>query len=67
MRNVTPEVALKMAQHNPGYRSHFHKEDAYASEKIVRDYWFKPDTQFLWNPGSCTDDYVNTLKVVGAI
>ncbi|MFD1560799.1 DUF2345 domain-containing protein, partial [Paraburkholderia silviterrae] len=67
MRNVKPEVAQKMALYNPGYRSHFHEEDAYASEKIVRDYWFKPDTQFLWNPGTCTDDYVNTLKVVGAI
>ncbi|WP_156992260.1 hypothetical protein [Paraburkholderia oxyphila] len=67
MRNVKPEVALKMAQHNPGYRSHLHEEDAYASQNIVRDYWFKPDTQFLWNPGACTDQYVNTLKDVGAI
>ncbi|HKT97063.1 MAG TPA: type VI secretion system tip protein VgrG, partial [Paraburkholderia sp.] len=66
MRNVTPEVAQKMAKHNPGYRSHLHEEDAYATEKPVRNYWSRPDYQFLFNPGSCTDDYANTLRVVGA-
>jgi type VI secretion system secreted protein VgrG len=67
IRNVTPEVAQKMAKHNSGYRSHLHEEDAYATEKPVRNYWSRSDYQFLFNPGSCTDDYANTLRAIGAI
>ncbi|MBN3853299.1 hypothetical protein G3N59_07920 [Paraburkholderia sp. Ac-20340] len=66
VRNVTPEVAKKMAPHKPGYYSHLHEEDAYATADVVYSYWSNPDSLTGFKPGACTDNYVTTIKAIGA-
>nr|WP_233836444.1 DUF2345 domain-containing protein [Paraburkholderia sp. ZP32-5] len=64
--NVSPETAQKMAQFETGYRSQFHEEDAYACAEVVQAYWQNPGDPLVRNPGTCTAQYVDALKVVGA-
>ncbi|KWC48044.1 type IV secretion protein Rhs [Burkholderia ubonensis] len=64
--NVPPETAAKMASFKEGYRSHLHEEDAYACAGVVQDYWDRSDRAFVFNPGTCTDKYVDALRTVGA-
>ncbi|KAB0643121.1 type VI secretion system Vgr family protein [Burkholderia latens] len=62
---VSPETAEKMVNFEKGYRSQLHEEDAYACAGVVQDYWSRPDGPFVLNPGTCTADYVASLKIVG--
>ncbi|WP_256979921.1 MULTISPECIES: type VI secretion system Vgr family protein [unclassified Burkholderia] len=62
---VSPETAEKMVNFEKGYRSQLHEEDAYACAGVVQDYWSRPDGAFVFNPGTCTADYVASLKIVG--
>ncbi|HKT99296.1 MAG TPA: type VI secretion system Vgr family protein [Paraburkholderia sp.] len=64
--NVTPEVARLMGDHDKGYRSHLHEEDAFTCGEIVESYWRKPDDDFRVNPGTCTREYGDTLTAIGA-
>jgi type VI secretion system secreted protein VgrG len=64
--NVSKEVAQKMARFETGYRSQFHEEDAYACAEVVQAYWQNPDGPLVRNPGTCTAQYVDALRVVGA-
>ncbi|MBB3259113.1 hypothetical protein F4827_003987 [Paraburkholderia bannensis] len=50
LRSVTPEQAQLMGQYEPGYRSHYHEEDAYATEDAVKQYWRDPNHSFFSIP-----------------
>ncbi|MCC8391660.1 type VI secretion system tip protein VgrG, partial [Paraburkholderia sp. MMS20-SJTR3] len=63
---VTPEVARKMAQFETGYRSQLHEEDAYACAEVVQAYWKNPDDPLVRNPGTCTAQYADAVRAVGA-
>ena len=63
--NVTPEVAKLMVEHDKGYRSQLHEEDAWMCGEIVDSYWRKPDDAFRINPGTCTQDYERTFSGIG--
>ncbi|WP_116610662.1 type VI secretion system Vgr family protein [Paraburkholderia unamae] len=66
LRGVTPEQALLMGQRKePGYRSHYHEEDAYATEDAVKQYWGDADHAFVLNPGICTKQYESVLTQLG--
>ncbi|BAX63064.1 type VI secretion system Vgr family protein [Burkholderia stabilis] len=64
--NVSPETAAKMVSFEQGYRSQLHEEDAYACAGVVQDYWDRPDRPLVFNPGTCTADYVESVRAVGA-
>ena len=64
--NISPETAQKMTQFETGYRSQFHEEDAYACAEVVQAYWQNPRDPLVRNPGTCTAQYVDALRVVGA-
>jgi len=64
--HVTPETAAKMVIYEQGYRSQPHEEDAYVCGEVVQAYWDKPDHAFVRNPGTCTRDYADALRTVGA-
>lgn len=49
----------------PGYRTHYHEEDAYATEDVVLQYWKNPDRAFFLNPGVCANEYGKALKQIG--
>ncbi len=65
MRGSTPEQAIKMAMHDPGYYTHYHEEDAYATEFAVNQYWETPTSTFVLNPGACTSSYESHLREIG--
>ncbi|KFL53415.1 type IV secretion protein Rhs [Burkholderia pyrrocinia] len=62
---VSPETATKMASFKDGYRSHLHEEDAYACAGVVQDYWDRPDRALVFNPGTCTGAYSESLRAIG--
>jgi type VI secretion system secreted protein VgrG len=64
--NVSGETAHKMTQFETGYRSQFHEEDAYACAEVVQAYWKDSGNPLIRNPGTCTAQYVDALRVVGA-
>jgi type VI secretion system secreted protein VgrG len=64
--NIAPDVARRMAQFETGYRSQLHEEDTYACGEVVQAYWDNPATPLVRNPGTCTDQYIDALKIVGA-
>ncbi|MFD1560822.1 type VI secretion system Vgr family protein, partial [Paraburkholderia silviterrae] len=65
--NVTSEVARKMADHETGYRSQLHEEDAFSCGDLVDSYWSndKSDPDSMRNPGSCTREYLKTINAIG--
>ncbi|NML32588.1 type VI secretion system Vgr family protein, partial [Paraburkholderia antibiotica] len=63
---VSPEAAQKMAQFETGYRSQLHEEDAYACAEVVQAYWQNPRDPLVRNPGTCTAQYADALRAVGA-
>ncbi|OBR46330.1 hypothetical protein [Paraburkholderia tropica] len=66
MRGVTLEQALAMGQRDePGYYTHYHEEDAFATEIAVTQYWDNPDHADLVNPGTCTRHYRDALEKIG--
>ncbi|MEI7298132.1 type VI secretion system tip protein VgrG, partial [Paraburkholderia tropica] len=66
MRGVTLEQALAMGQRDePGYYTHYHEEDAFATEIAVMQYWDNPDHADLVNPGTCTRHYRHALEAIG--
>lgn len=66
LRGVTPEQAVKMGQRNePGYYTHYHEEDAYATEDAVKQYWDDPDHASVLTPGICTSHYEGALSEIG--
>ncbi|MCC8401075.1 type VI secretion system tip protein VgrG [Paraburkholderia sp. MMS20-SJTN17] len=64
--NVSAETAQKMAQFETGYRSQFHEEDAYACAEVVQAYWCNPGNPLVRNPSTCTAQYVDALRSIGA-
>jgi type VI secretion system secreted protein VgrG len=64
--NISPETAQKMAQFETGYRSQVHEEDAYACAEVVQAYWQNVGDPLVRNPGTCTTQYVDALRVVEA-
>ncbi|NIE66301.1 type VI secretion system Vgr family protein [Burkholderia sp. Ax-1719] len=65
MRGVTAEQAALMATHETGYYTHYHEEDAYATENAVDQYWHRPDGAFVLNPGVCTSSYEQNIRNIG--
>ncbi|APA85472.1 type VI secretion system tip protein VgrG [Paraburkholderia sprentiae WSM5005] len=63
--NVSAETAQKMAQFETGYRSQLHEEDAYACAEVVQAYWRNPGDPLVRNPGTCTAQYIDALRIVG--
>ncbi|SMG61411.1 DUF2345 domain-containing protein, partial [Paraburkholderia susongensis] len=63
---IFPETAQKMAQFETGYRSQLHEEDAYACAEVVQAYWQNPGNPLVRNPGTCTAQYADALRTVGA-
>ncbi|MGF6792339.1 type VI secretion system Vgr family protein [Paraburkholderia sp. 35.1] len=64
--NVSAETAQKMVQFETGYRSQIHEEDAYACAEVVQAYWRNPGDPLVRNPGTCTAQYADALRIVGA-
>jgi type VI secretion system secreted protein VgrG len=64
--NISPEIAQKMTQFETGYRSQLHEEDAYACAEVVQAYWKNSGDPLVRNPGTCTAQYVDALRTVGA-
>ncbi|NUX53566.1 type VI secretion system tip protein VgrG [Paraburkholderia sp. JPY418] len=64
--NVSPETAQKMVQFETGYRSQLHEEDAYACAEVVQAYWQNPRDPLVRNPGTCTAQYTDALRIVEA-
>ncbi|NIE66430.1 type VI secretion system Vgr family protein [Burkholderia sp. Ax-1719] len=67
LRGATPEQAAKMAKRETGYYTHYHEEDAFATEYAVDQYWNTPNGAFVLNPGVCTKQYEQQLKQIGVI
>jgi type VI secretion system secreted protein VgrG len=66
MRGISLQQANQMAQRTaPGYYTHYHEEDAYATEDAVTQYWDHPDRADLVNPGTCTKHYREALEQIG--
>ncbi|WP_321842742.1 type VI secretion system Vgr family protein [Paraburkholderia bannensis] len=65
MRGATPEQVRQMAIHESGYYTHYHEEDAYATENAVGQYWHDPEHSFVLNPGVCTRYYEQNLRRIG--
>ncbi|WP_322068797.1 type VI secretion system Vgr family protein [Paraburkholderia bannensis] len=65
MRGVTAEQAKQMAMHDTGYYTHYHEEDAYATENAVDQYWNSPGHTFVLNPGVCTSYYEQNIRRIG--
>ncbi|MEX3784332.1 hypothetical protein AB3X86_00150 [Paraburkholderia sp. BR14374] len=64
--NVSAQTAQKMAKFETGYRSQLHEEGAYACAEVVQAYWRNPGDPLVRNPGTCTAQYVDALRIVGA-
>jgi type VI secretion system secreted protein VgrG len=64
--NVSAETAQKMAKFETGYRSQLHEEDAYACAEVVQAYWRNLGDPLVRNPGTCTAQYADALRIVGA-
>lgn len=65
LRGATPEQVSKMAQRETGYYTHYHEEDAFATENAVGKYWSEPTGGFFLNPGVCTSQYEQQLRQIG--
>ncbi|RXV68693.1 hypothetical protein D1006_26505 [Burkholderia stabilis] len=46
-------------------RDQLHEEDAYACAGVVQDYWDRPDRALVFNPGTCTGTYSESLRAIG--
>ncbi len=64
--NISPETAQKMARFETGYRSQLHEEDAYACAEVVQAYWQNANDPLVRNPGTCTAQYVDAIRTIGA-
>ncbi|WP_233800300.1 type VI secretion system Vgr family protein [Paraburkholderia sp. HP33-1] len=64
--NISAEAAQQMAQFETGYRSQLHEEDAYACAEVVQAYWQNPGDPLVRNPGTCTSQYADAVRTVGA-
>jgi type VI secretion system secreted protein VgrG len=63
---ISAETAQKMVRFETGYRSQLHEEDAYACAEVVQAYWQNPDDPLVRNPGTCTAQYADALRVIRA-